>query len=50
MSDSEILLMVMKLDDKKTALEGLLIILGMTIFGGLILTTFLMPECRNVAC
>jgi hypothetical protein len=42
--------MVMKLDEKKTVFAGLLITLGITILGGFILTTLLMPECRNVIC
>ena len=42
--------MVMKLDEKKTLFVGLLITLGITILGGIILTTFLMPECRDVIC
>jgi len=42
--------MVMKLDEKKTLFAGLLITLGITILGGIILTTFLMPECRNMIC
>jgi hypothetical protein len=50
MSNSEILFMVMKLDEKKTVLGGLLITLGITVLGGSILTTFLMPECRDVIC
>ncbi len=40
----------MKLDEKKTLLIGLLVTLGITIVGGFILTTFLMPECRDVLC
>ncbi|MDH3312942.1 MAG: hypothetical protein OEM28_07310 [Nitrosopumilus sp.] len=40
--------MVMKLDEKKTLFVGLLITLGITILGGIILTTFLMPECRDI--
>jgi len=40
----------MKLDEKKTLFAGLLITLGITILGGIILTTFLMPECRNMIC
>lgn len=40
----------MKLDEKKTLLTGLLVTLGITIVGGFILTTFLMPECRDVLC
>jgi len=42
--------MVMKLDERKTVLAGLLITLGITILGGFILTTFLMPECRDLIC
>jgi len=42
--------MVMKLDEKKTLFAGLLITLGITILGGIILTTFLMPECRDMIC
>ena len=42
--------MAMKLDEKKTILAGLLITLGITIFGGFVLTAFLMPECRDVIC
>lgn len=42
--------MVMKLDEKKTLIAGFLITLGITIFGGFILTTFLMPDCKNVIC
>ncbi len=42
--------MVMKLDEKKTLFAGLLITLGITILGGLILTTFLISECREVIC
>jgi len=38
----------MKLDEKKTLFVGLLITLGITILGGIILTTFLMPECRDI--
>jgi len=40
----------MKLDEKKTVFEGLLITLGITILGGFILTAFLMPEYRNMVC
>jgi len=40
----------MKLDEKKTLFAGLLITLGITILGGIILTTFLMPECRVMIC
>jgi len=40
----------MKLDEKKTLFAGLLITLGITILGGFILTTILMPECRDVMC
>jgi len=42
--------MVMKLDEKKILFAGLLISLGITILGGFVLTTFLMPECRDVIC
>jgi len=42
--------MVMKLDEKKTILAGLLITLGITILGGFILTTFFISECRDVMC
>ena len=42
--------MVMKLDEKKTILAGLLITLGITILGGFILTAFLVPECTEVMC
>jgi len=42
--------MTMKLDEKKTILVGLWITLGITIFGGFVLTTFLMPECRDIIC
>ena len=42
--------MEMKLDEKKTILAGLLITLGITIFGGFVLTTFPIPERRDVIC
>jgi hypothetical protein len=42
--------MVMKLDEKKTLLAGLFVTLGITILGGFILTTFLIPQCSDVAC
>ena len=42
--------MVMKLDERKTLFAGLLISPGITILGGFILNTFLMPECRDVIC
>ena len=42
--------MVMKLDEKKTSLAGLLITLGVTILGGFILTTLLMSECGDMMC
>lgn len=40
----------MKLDEKKTLFAGLLISLGITILGGFVLTTFLMPECGDAIC
>ena len=42
--------MVMRLDDKKTLFIGLAITLGITVFGGFILTSFMMPECTDVLC
>ncbi len=42
--------MVMKLDDKKTLLLGLSLTLGITVFGGFIIMTFLMPQCKDVMC
>jgi hypothetical protein len=44
------MIMVMKLDEKKTLFAGLLISLGITILGGFVLTTFLMPECGDAIC
>ena len=46
----KISIMIIKLDEKKIMLAGLSITLVTTILGGLILTTFLMPECRDVTC
>lgn len=40
----------MELSDKKTLLLGLVISLGITILGGFIITSFIMPECRDVLC
>jgi len=42
--------MVMKLNERKTLLGGLLITLGITVLGGFILTALLMPQCRDVIC
>jgi hypothetical protein len=42
--------MVMKLDSKKTLLAGLGITLLITIFGGFVITTFLIPQCKEVLC
>jgi hypothetical protein len=42
--------MVMKLDDAKTLLLGLSVMLGITVFGGYVVVTFLMPHCKDVMC
>jgi hypothetical protein len=42
--------MVMKLDDKKTLLFGLSLTLGITVFGGFIIMSFLIPHCKDVMC
>jgi hypothetical protein len=42
--------MVMKLDDKNTLLLGLSLTLGITVFGGFIIMSFLMPHCKDVMC
>jgi len=42
--------MVMKLDDKKTLLLGLSLTLGITVLGGFIIMSFLMPHCKDVMC
>jgi len=40
----------MKLDDAKTLLLGLSVMLGITVFGGYVVVTFLMPHCKDVMC
>jgi len=40
----------MQLNDKKTLLLGLGVTLGITIFGGYIIMSFLLPHCREVIC
>jgi hypothetical protein len=42
--------MVMKLDDAKTLLLGLSVMLGITVFGGYVVVTLLMPHCKDVMC
>ena len=42
--------MVMKLGDAKTLLLGLSLTLGITVCGGFIIVTFLMPHCKDVMC
>jgi hypothetical protein len=42
--------MVMTLDSKKTLLAGLGMTLLITIFGGFVITTFLIPHCKDVIC
>jgi len=42
--------MVMRLTEKKTLLAGMFVTLGITIFGGFILTTFMIPQCKEVIC
>ena len=42
--------MVMKLDDKKTLLLGLFLTLGITVFGGFMIMSFLIPHCKDVLC
>jgi hypothetical protein len=42
--------MVMKLDDAKTLLLGLSLTLGITVFGGFLITSFLTPQCKDVMC
>ncbi|HEY5736348.1 MAG TPA: hypothetical protein VIS47_07300 [Nitrosopumilus sp.] len=43
-------IMGMELDSKKTLLAGLGITLAITIFGGYIINTFLIPQCKQVLC
>jgi hypothetical protein len=42
--------MAMKLDDKKTLLLGLSFTLGITVFGGFIVMSFLISHCKDVMC
>jgi len=42
--------MVMPLNDKKTIIMGILITLGITILGGYIITSFMLPNCKDFLC
>ena len=38
------------LDSKKTLIVGLGMMLGITILGGFIITTFMLQDCKNYLC
>ena len=40
----------MTLNDKKTLIVGILVTLGITILGGFIITSFMMPNCKDFLC
>ena len=42
--------MIMPLGDKKTLIIGILVTLGITILGGFIITSFILPDCKDFLC
>jgi len=42
--------MTIPLNDKKTLIVGVLMTLGITILGGFIITSFMLPNCNDFLC
>ena len=42
--------MSMPLNNKKTLIIGLLVMLGITILGGFIINTFMLSDCKDYLC
>ena len=40
----------MPLNNKKTLIIGLLVMLGITILGGFIINTFVLSDCKDYLC